>query len=125
VTITDEEYAQGIAEGWIRPHGQMALPLAIEGVAVDPTISMLRGEQVMTQCARCGLACCVPDCGDYTARDHLGACPRCGCERWWRQSSFVGGFVPASDPNQGSHRDIVDQWLATVTWNGPTPEAAS
>lgn len=55
---------------------QLALPL---DVRIVPTPAMRKGESRVDQCSWCGLLTCVD------AAVKLGACPGCGCEKWWRQ----------------------------------------
>lgn len=69
------------------------LPIPIAGLELEPTISLQGGTSRITQCAECGICICIPDCGSYSHRVKLGACPRCGRSEWWSQDSPVSVFV--------------------------------
>lgn len=58
------------------PEAQLELPM---DVRVVPTPAMRKGRSAVDQCSWCGLLVC------RDAGATLGACPACGCERWWRQ----------------------------------------
>jgi hypothetical protein len=56
---------------------QLELPIDVE---LRPTPAMRSGKSRVDQCSWCGTLVCVD-----TARAALGACPVCGCEKWWKQ----------------------------------------
>lgn len=66
-----------------RPFDQLLL-----GLHLEPTIAMCRGDQLIWQCAECGLLAVQTN----LAPGRLAQCPACAGARWWKQDLPVGGL---------------------------------
>lgn len=58
------------------------------GLELEPTIAMRRGEQLVFQCAHCGLIAVQTN----LAPGPLDGCPACGHGTWWEQTLPVAGL---------------------------------
>ena len=58
------------------------------GLELEPTIAMRAGEQLIFQCAQCGLLAVQTN----LAHGALGDCPACGHGTWWKQTLPVAGL---------------------------------
>jgi hypothetical protein len=94
---------------------RLDLPIPLAGIAaVEPTISMLEGTSRLVQCARCGVAMAVPDCGPvYRHNDRLGPCPRCEHPKWWNENGTdLGPFNRTTEAADFAWDHIVAPHLA-------------
>lgn len=58
------------------------------GLELEPTTAMRRGEQLVFQCAHCGLVAVQSN----LAAGPLGACPACERDQWWEQKLPLAGL---------------------------------
>ena len=94
---------------------RLDLPMPLAGIgAVQPTISMIEGTSRLVQCARCGVAMAVPDCGPvYRHNDRLGPCPRCEHPKWSTETgSNLGPFYRTTEDAHFAWDHIVAPHLA-------------
>lgn len=71
------------------------------GLELEPTPAMLTGDAKVSQCAGCGLLVCTTSA---SPKRHLGACPACDGQTWWRQTLPVGPFRKATSEGAGEEK---------------------
>lgn len=69
------------------------------GLELEPTTAMRKGEQLIFQCAQCGLLAVQTN----LAHGPLGNCPACGRSTWWRQQLPVAGLRNPTTDTEGDH----------------------